>query len=222
MTPEHLRMDFNQRVTVDTQTMEWLPSPSGTVWRKPLARAQAERGHATSVVRYEPGAAFPRHEHPLGEEILVLEGTFSDETGDYPAGTYLRNPPGSGHAPFSHGGCLLLVKLHQFQPDDLQQISVDTGVVPWRKTDRGALLQLHSHHRERVAMWQLNAGAALPLQLEHAEVEWFVVSGELKVADETYAGGTWVRDPAPANDPVAVVDSTVWIKAGHWAHGKTE
>ena len=60
--------------------------------RKLLEREEAERGRATSIVRYAAGAAFNTHEHPLGEEIFVLEGVFSDENGDYPAGTYIRNP----------------------------------------------------------------------------------------------------------------------------------
>ena len=83
-----LNMDFSQKVVIQTGEKEWIPSPAGGVLRKPLAREEAERGHATSIVRYEPGASFNRHEHPLGEEILVLEGVFSDETGDYGKGTY--------------------------------------------------------------------------------------------------------------------------------------
>ena len=101
-----LNMEFEQRVVVNTNDTAWQPSPASGVWRKPLAREEAERGHATSIVRYDPGASFSRHGHPLGEEILVLEGIFSDEHGDFGAGTYFRNPPGSSHAPFSKAGCV--------------------------------------------------------------------------------------------------------------------
>ena len=82
-----LNMQFEQRVVVNTNDTAWQPSPASGVWRKPLAREEAESGHATSIVRYDPGASFARHGHPLGEEILVLEGTFSDEHGDFGAGT---------------------------------------------------------------------------------------------------------------------------------------
>src|SRR2546422_712023 len=126
-----LNMQFEQRVMIDTGDRPWQPSPVSGVWRKPLAREEAERGHATSIVRYDPGASFPRHGHPLGEEILVLEGIFSDEHGDFGAGTYFRNPPGSGHAPFSKEGCVLLVKLHQFLPDDTAQVCIDTSRGCW-------------------------------------------------------------------------------------------
>src|SRR5690606_40967532 len=118
-----------------TQEQDWVPSPAAGVERKPLAREESERGHATSVVRYAPGASFSRHEHPLGEEILVLEGVFSDETGHYPAGTYIRNPPGSGHAPFSEEGCTLLVKLHQFDPRDTATVRIDTNAGHWLRSE---------------------------------------------------------------------------------------
>ncbi len=106
-----LNMNFAERVVIEAAAQDWQPSPAAGVWRKPLAREYREQGHATSIVRYEPGSRFNTHPHPKGEEILVLEGVFSDETGDYPAGNYLRNPPGSSHAPFSEQGCIIFVKL---------------------------------------------------------------------------------------------------------------
>ena len=114
-TIANLHMDFSQRVVINTEKQPWLKSPKQGVWRKPLAREEAEQGHATSIVKYDAGASFSEHNHPLGEEIFVLDGVFSDHTGDYPAGTYFRNPKGFIHAPYSTTGCVLLVKLHQFQ-----------------------------------------------------------------------------------------------------------
>lgn len=114
-----LNMDFAKKVVVRSAEEQWQASPAVGVERKLLEREEAERGRATSIVRYAAGAAFNTHEHPLGEEIFVLEGVFSDENGDYPAGTYIRNPPGSHHAPFSREGCTLFVKLHQFANHDL-------------------------------------------------------------------------------------------------------
>lgn len=108
-----LNMNFEQRQCINTMAMAWQQSPPVGVERKLLAREDKESGHATSVVRYAAGPSFAHHEHPYGEEILVLEGTFSDETGDFPMGTYLRNPPGAGHAPFSKERCVLFVKLCQ-------------------------------------------------------------------------------------------------------------
>ena len=106
-----LHDDMTLRVTALPADAQWAPSPLAGVERRMLDRSGGEVARATSIVRYAPGARFDRHVHGGGEEILVLEGVFSDESGDHPAGTYLRNPPGSEHAPFSLEGCLLYVKI---------------------------------------------------------------------------------------------------------------
>ena len=54
-------------------------------------RVGGELARATSLVRYAPASSFERHAHSGGEEVLVLDGVFTDENGDYSAGTYLRN-----------------------------------------------------------------------------------------------------------------------------------
>jgi len=123
--------DLSQRCVVDSNTVAWQPSPSPLVHRRVLERNGAEVARATSIVRYDAGAKFHAHEHPLGEEILVLEGTLSDEFGDYGPGTYLKNPAGSSHAPFSEGGCTLFVKLRHLAPDDNERVVVDTRQSPW-------------------------------------------------------------------------------------------
>ena len=126
-----LNLDFSKRIAIDSNALSWDQSPMAGVLRKRLAREEAERGHATSIVKYEAGARFNSHPHPLGEEIFVLEGVFSDETGDYPAGSYIRNPEGFEHAPFSEQGCILFVKLHQFHSKDQQQVRINTNQTEW-------------------------------------------------------------------------------------------
>jgi anti-sigma factor ChrR (cupin superfamily) len=105
-----LHTDVTERLALQTNDLPWEPSPAPGVERRYLVRDEA-LGLVTSVVRYAPGASFPAHAHPGGEEIFVLEGTFADEHGVYPAGTYLRNPPGSRHHPYSPDGCVIFVKL---------------------------------------------------------------------------------------------------------------
>ena len=132
--------DLSVRVAVDTAAMQWTPSPSRTVWRKRVHLVgPAEAGQVTSVVRYEPGSKFHVHDHPNGEEILVLEGVFSDEHGDWPAGTYLLNPEGFRHAPFSREGCVLFVKLRQYPSRTRAHIVVVTPSVPWEPGDRAGV-----------------------------------------------------------------------------------
>ncbi len=103
----HLNMDFTQTVCLRPENQEWVTSPADGVWRARLERTAEESGHVSSFVKFEPGSYFPSHTHPNGEEIYVLEGVFSDESADYPAGTYIRNPPGSRHKPFTKEGCTL-------------------------------------------------------------------------------------------------------------------
>ena len=186
-----LNMDFSQKVIIQTGDQEWIPSPAGGVLRKPLAREEAERGHATSIVRYEPGASFNRHEHPLGEEILVLEGVFSDETGDYGKGTYLRNPPGSGHAPFSREGCVLLVKLHQIDERDTETVRIDTSTADWLPGIGGLkVMPLHEFEHEHVALVKWPANENFQPHRHFGGEEILVLSGEFCDENGRYPAGT--------------------------------
>lgn len=212
-----LNMDFSRPIVCDTANMEWFPSPKPGVWRKPLAREEKERGHATSIVRYDPGASFHSHNHPFGEEILVLEGTFSDATGDFHAGTYFRNPMGFVHAPFSKEGCVILVKLHQFQPDDTRRIAIETDKGDWQELDNGIRVQvLHEHRGEKVVLLKLPASAQVARQPNTGGEEIYLISGSLRGAAGVYPAGSWLRFPPGANHfLVANEDSLLWMKSGH-------
>lgn len=126
-----IHSDFSQRVVIQPEQYEFVDSPLAGVSRVMLERAGTEVARATSIVRYQPGSGYSAHTHTGGEEILVLDGVFSDEHGDYPAGTYLRNPPGTSHQPFSVAGCTLLVKLWQFAEDDNTQQVINTQHAQW-------------------------------------------------------------------------------------------
>lgn len=212
-----LNMDFTRPVVINTNTLEWRPSPAAGVMRKPLAREEAERGHATSVVRYEAGSQFSHHNHPLGEEILVLGGTFSDETGDYEAGTYLRNPPGSGHAPFSQQGCTLLVKLHQFSERDLTPVRINTRTAPWLPGIGGLqVMPLHEFEHEHVALVKWPAGERFQPHRHFGGEEIFVLSGEFCDEHGRYPTGTWMRSPHMSqHHPFVEEETIIWVKTGH-------
>lgn len=214
-----INMDFSKTVHVNTLECDWVASPKAGVWRKPLAREEAERGHATSIVRYEPGASFHSHNHPGGEEILVLEGTFSDETGDFGRGTYFRNPAGFVHAPFSNEGCLILVKLHQFDEQDQARISLQTAAQSWRQVAKGVeIMCLHQHQQERVELVRLQAHAAMELQ-SLAAIEGYLLEGGVEVAgDESrscLSAGSWWRTPR-LQTITALQPSLLWLKSGHF------
>jgi anti-sigma factor ChrR (cupin superfamily) len=212
-----INMDFSERVVINTTEQQWLASPMAGVWRKRLAREDAERGHATSIVRYEPGAFFSEHDHPLGEEILVLEGTFSDQTGDYSAGTYFRNPEGFRHAPFSREGCVILVKLHQFQHDDNTHLTIDTQQAQWQPgAGRLSVLSLHQWQGEQVALVKWPAGERFQAHTHVGGEEIYVIAGELIDELGRYPKGTWIRSPHMSrHNPYVEQDTLIWVKVGH-------
>ena len=210
-------MDFSQRVVINTQQQEWLASPSKGVWRKPLARENVEQGHATSIVRYDAGASFTEHPHPKGEEILVLEGVFSDETGDYPAGSYLRNPEGFSHSPFSKEGCVLLVKLHQFQANDQQRLCIDTNNTPWQQGNGHLkVMPLHNFGTESTALVLWPAGEKFQPHVHAGGEEIFVISGEFIDEQGRYPEGSWIRSPHMSrHNPYVEQTTLILVKTGH-------
>ncbi|MCK7460155.1 cupin domain-containing protein [Idiomarina aminovorans] len=212
-----LNLDFSKRVIIETTQQEWIDSPASGVRRKLLEREEAERGRATSIVEYKPGASFTTHEHPWGEEILVLEGIFSDENGDYPAGTYIRNPPGSSHAPFSKKGCKLMVKLHQFQLDDTSQVRVNTNETEWLPGQGGLqVMPLHSHGTEHIALVKWPAKEVFKPHRHMGGEEILVLSGEFCDEYGRYPEGTWLRNPhMSTHHPFVDEETIIWVKTGH-------
>lgn len=211
-----LNMDFSQTVFMDTGKIDWIASPMSGVHRKPLAREEAERGHATSLVRYEAGSVFRSHPHPLGEEILVLNGVFSDEKGDFKAGSYFRNPPGTSHAPHSFDGCFLLVKLHQFQVSDLNQVYVETPSI-W-SSRQSEILSLYQFGVERVWLIRIRNGDDILRQLDLcSSVELFIISGQAQYGGNLMTTGGWLREPEFSLDCWNVASNCfIWLKAGHF------
>lgn len=214
-----LNMNFNERIVIDTNHQSWLESPSPHVLRKPLERESAESGHTTSIVTYKANATFSAHNHPKGEEILVLEGVFSDEHGDYPAGSYIRNPPGSSHRPFSKDGCVILVKLNQFLAHDTQQVVINTNQTPWLPGIGGLqVMPLHSEAAQHVALVKWPAGEKFQAHQHFGGEEIYVISGEFIDEHGHYPAGTWIRSPHGSHhNPYVEEETIILVKTGHLA-----
>ena len=103
----HLAPEDLAVVRIDTGRAEWFQG-FGMLNVLPLHEYE---GRSSALVYWPPGATFQPHKHWGGEEIFVIDGTFQDEHGDYPRGTWLRSPHLSTHNPFSREGCLILVKV---------------------------------------------------------------------------------------------------------------
>src|SRR5438552_6898665 len=126
-----LHSDFSRRVPVHAARLPWVASPMAGVERRMLDRIGDEVARATSIVRYAAGSRFSPHTHGGGEEFLVLEGVFQGEHGEFPAGSYVRNPPTSWHTPSSATGCIRFVKLWQFDPADRKEVKLNTAAMAY-------------------------------------------------------------------------------------------
>ncbi|MEM7641916.1 MAG: cupin domain-containing protein [Pseudomonadota bacterium] len=212
----NLNDDFAQRVLIHSDSIDWVPSPMPGVDRRMLDRIGDEVARATSIVRYAPASHFSAHTHTGGEEFIVLEGVFQDEHGDFPAGTYVRNPPTSSHTPGSAPGCVIFVKLWQFDLADRTQIRVEMGA-DLAETAPGILSQtLHADDRETVTYetWAPETPVARALP---GGAELLVLDGGLTEGGDTLRAGSWLRLPDGATfDARAGADGAkVWIKTGH-------
>jgi anti-sigma factor ChrR (cupin superfamily) len=194
--PLRVRADFDAPACVPPEDHQWIASPESGVERVMLDRIGGEQAIATSLVRYAPGARFAEHFHPSGEEFLVLEGVFEDEFGEYPAGTYVRNPSGSHHRPGSGPGCLIFVKLRQFQPGDDARLVVDTNAFAHAASGAVAIHPLHHYEDETVAILDGGVGAVHRLEAASVPQEALVVEGSVRANGQSLGRLGWLRVPA--------------------------
>lgn len=189
--------DFNKRVVQTAAEAVWTASPLPGVERRMLDRIGDEVARATSIVRYAAGSTFDRHVHDGGEEIFVLQGVFSDEHGDYPAGTYLRNPPGTSHAPFSRDGCLLFVKLRQFASTDTLPVRIDTTASAWYPglVPGLSVMPLHEHDGVNTALVRWAPSTRFSAHTHIGGEEILVLAGVFRDENGEYPAGTWLRSP---------------------------
>ncbi len=210
---ENYNMDLSKRVMINTTKEIFISSPAGGVNRIPLEREDTESGRTTSIVEYIAGAAFQRHSHPLGEEIFVLEGIFSDENGDYAAGTYIRNPPGTSHAPFSKKGCKIFVKLNQMDLKDKKQVVIDTNKTSWHP-GYGNLEVMPLTENAALVKWP--KGERFVDHSHHGGEEILVLKGEFIDEHGRYPKGTWIRNPhLSTHFPFVEEETIIFVKTGH-------
>ena len=203
-----INADFSKRVAVHFDQSDWVASPAAGVERKMLDRIGEEVARATTIVRFAPGSAFAPHTHDGGEEYLVLDGVFQDETGDFPVGSYVRNPPTSSHRPSAAQGATILVKLHQFDPEDRTEL---------RRTINGAgNIQLYRDPHEDVRVLNLSPNEAVDLDAAQG-LELFVIDGDIQESAEDFTAWDWLRLPPGTRSQAKAGASgaRVWIKSGH-------
>jgi hypothetical protein len=216
-----LNEDLSKRTLVHAGSTDWIPSPMKGVDRRMLFRIGEEKARATSIVRYAPESHFSHHGHPGGEEFLVLDGVFQDETGDFPAGTYVRNPPGSGHAPKSDRGCTILVKLWQFKANDRKRVVRLPGEAPAGRQRDGVndSWVLSDGSDELVMMEDWRPGADVEVGNERG-LELLVLDGSFIENCDTLERWSWLRLPAGQilRAQAGIAGARVWFKAAPLLH----
>ena len=218
-----INADFSSRAALAVEDQQWVNSPQSGVERIMLDRVGEEKARATSLVRYAPNSYFPHHLHPGGEEILVLSGTFSADDKHYPAGWYLRNPPSSGHTPYSDEGAVIFVKLRQMPSDEERYVAIDThDDANWTRQGNRDVCALFSDDGEQVSLQRLTAGNVLFDEdiingVGAGGVELLVVEGSLVDGDQVYQRDSWIRLPVGEQSQIkaGLEGATVYIKTGH-------
>jgi hypothetical protein len=217
----NLNADFAARGAVHAARLDWTPSPIPGVDRRMLDRIGEEVARATSIVRYAPHSHFSPHTHGGGEEFLVLDGVFQDEHGDYPPGTYVRNPPTSSHTPGSAPGCTLFVKLWQFDPDDRTPVRIDTSALslapaPYLPGVEFAVLHEDLWELVRLERWAPGITIEVPLP---GGIELLVLRGSFIEGGEEFTQNSWLRLPAGSTLRATAgrQGCRLWVKSGHLA-----
>ncbi|MEO0485580.1 MAG: cupin domain-containing protein [Pseudomonadota bacterium] len=213
-----LNADFSERVVIRPDDYTWVESPATGVKRMMLDRIGDEVARATTIVEFAPGSHFDAHTHSGGEEYFVLSGTFSDESGDYPAGSYVRNPIGTSHTPFTKDGARILVKLHQFDADDTAHFAVNTAQAQFLPGSAPGLtvLPLHSHTSENVALVRWAPGTRFTAHRHWGGEEIFVLEGTFQDEHGDYPAGTWIRSPHLSDHtPWSDEGCLILVKTGH-------
>ena len=215
----NVNADFSQRAAEHAAELPWRPSPMPGVERRMLDRIGDEVARATSLVRYAPNSAFSAHTHGGGEEFIVLDGVFQDEHGDYPAGSYVRNPPQSSHTPASDEGCTIFVKLWQFDPADQAHVRLHIADVeahsdPDRPDVQVRPLFRDSREEVRVETWAPDADVEVAAE---GGAELFVLGGAFRERGTAFGLHDWLRlpDGDRARFSAGPAGAQVWIKTGH-------
>ena len=216
-----LNANFKERVVIHSDQLDWAPSPMPGVERRMLDRIGGEVARATTIVRYAPNSQFSEHTHTGGEEFIVLDGVFQDEHGDFPEGTYVRNPPTTAHTPGSKLGCTIFVKLWQFDMDDRNQFRKTMHDELAAPVNGVATAELHNDNRETVTYSHIEAASTL-VNSDVGGIEMLVIAGSVNESGETLRKGAWLRlpDGTKLTATAGVEGAKIWIKTGHLRHAK--
>ena len=213
-----LNTDFSRRVVLDTPSLPWCETSAPGVQRRMIEDAGGDDARMTALLRFEPGARQPACRQAFGEEILVLDGAFSDSDGDYPPGTYRKHPPGALSAVVSPGGCTLLVKSGHLDPLDSGRSLVDTRQAQWFAGMVAGLtvLPLSEFGGQHTALVRWAPETFFNPHRHYGGEEIYVIEGVFEDEHGRYPTGTWLRSPhLSQHQPFSREGCLILVKVGH-------
>jgi len=195
-----INANFSVPVTVETKILNWQVLSGAGIKQQCLERLSGNKSRLSSLAQFPAGRAFKKFGHKGGEELLVLSGIFSDADGDYGAGCYVRNPPGTYHQPFTRDGCTVLFKLGQFQPMDRKRLVINTRgtASKWQHAGEPGVSRQELHHfaEEEVSLHRIHPECWVTFKLQSQGLEVFVCEGPVSESGNLYSAGSWMRYPA--------------------------
>jgi anti-sigma factor ChrR (cupin superfamily) len=193
----NLHSDFSQRVVLPANDARWSPSPIAGCDRRLLDGVSDASAAATRIDRYASGTVFTLNALGCGEELLVLEGGFSDESGIYAAGSYLRNPPSSAKTAVTTEGCTLFIKQWQFAPNDRLAVRIDTQSADWYPglVPGLSVMPLHEHDGVSTALVRWAPDTRFNTHAHPGGEEILVLDGVFSDEHGDYPAGSWIRSP---------------------------
>ncbi len=96
-------------IGVHYRDVDWEPGRGPGIRRKML-RGDRDNEY-TSLLKLDEDTTFPKHRHPAGEELVVLEGRIRIEGQWYEAGCYVYTPPEAVHDVYTDAGATLLLRM---------------------------------------------------------------------------------------------------------------
>ena len=203
-----MNSDYEQKALIDTNTIQWQETQVKNVFKKILAIKDKEE---TSFIKLNEGSVLNQEQKINSVEIFVLEGTYINEYGEYPQGTYLRLPEENEALVKSDKACVIFRKTNFFT--DKQKIIIDTNTTLWLQ-GQGNLEVMPLYEQTALVKWP--KGERFIPHKHWGGEEIIVLKGVFMDEYGEYPKGSWIRSPHLSEHfPYVNEETIIFVKIGH-------
>lgn len=201
---------YEKKALINTNDLEWSNNKLKGVSKKLLSKINNEE---TAIIKIEENCKLNTNSNTNSVEILVLEGTYINEYGEFKSGTYLRlSSEDEALVIAGKIGCIIFRKVNHFN-DESENIIIDTNNTLWLK-GHGNLGVMPLFEQTALVKWPKNE-KFIPHKHWGGE-EIFVLEGTFMDEYGMYPKGTWIRSPHLSEHFPYVEDETIiFVKTGH-------